>query len=86
MLILDGLFLAFKAKTLLDTSTWFDETNPCVAHFYDIDFSLTCNKNKLKLGTADIDVVHNSHGLKRYTDEWLAGQAWFMQKFADGKY
>ena len=34
VLILDGLFLAFKAKTLLDTSTWFDETNPCVAHFY----------------------------------------------------
>ena len=86
VLILDGLFLAFKAKTLLDAEAWFDETNPCIAHFYDIDFSLTCNKKKLKLGTTDIDVVHNSHGLKRYTEEWLSGQAWFKQKFADGKY
>ena len=86
VLILDGLFLAFKTKKLYDAGVKFDETNPCIAHFYDIDFSLTCNSKKLKLGTVDIDVVHNSHGLRGYTDEWLSGQAWFMQKVADGKY
>ena len=86
VLLLDGLFLAFKIKTLLDAEVWFNGTNPCVAHFYDLDFSLTCNKKQLKLGTVSIDVVHNSPGLKKYTDEWLAGQAWFMQNYADGKY
>ena len=85
-LILDGLFLAFKNNKIKQAGVKFDESNPCIAHFYDIDFSLTCNRNKLKLGTVDIDVVHNSHGLRSYTDEWLSGQAWFMQKVADGKY
>jgi hypothetical protein len=86
VLILDGLFLAFKTKKIYNSGARFDESNPCIAHFYDIDFSLTCNRHKLKLGTVDIDVVHNSYGLRSYTDEWLSGQAWFMQKVADGKY
>lgn len=86
VLILDGVFLAFNSKKLYDAGVKFDETNPAKFHFYDIDFCLTCNSKKLKLGTTYIDLVHNSHGLKKYTDEWLSGQAWFMQKFADGKY
>lgn len=86
VLILDGLFLAFNAKKIRESGAKFDETNPCIAHFYDIDFCLTCNSKKLKLGTSNIDVVHNSPGLKKYTDEWLSGQAWFMQKYNDGKY
>lgn len=86
VLILDGLFLAFNAKKIRDFGAFFDESNPCTAHFYDIDFCLTCNSKKLKLGTVNIDAVHNSPGLKKYTDEWLSGQAWFMQKYADGKY
>lgn len=86
VLILDGLFLAFNSKKIKEAGVYFDTTNPCIAHFYDIDFSLTCNKFKLKLGTVDIDTVHFSPGLKSFTDEWQAGQAWFMQKYNDGKY
>lgn len=86
VLLLDGLFIAFKAETLLNAEVWFNETNPCIAHFYDMDFSLTCNKKQLKLGTVPINAVHNSPGLKKYTDDWLAGQAWFVQNFVDGKY
>lgn len=86
VLILDGLFLAFKNKKIFEAGVKFDESNPAKFHFYDIDFSLTCNAKKLKLGTVDIDVVHNSHGLRSFTDEWLSGQAWFKQKVADGKY
>lgn len=86
VLLLDGLFFAFKIETILNAGAWFNETNPCIAHFYDLDFSLTCNKKQLKLGTIPIDAVHNSPGLKKYTDEWLAGQAWFLQNFIDGKY
>ncbi len=86
VLLLDGLFLAFNAKKLFQTGVRFDETNPAKFHFYDLDFCMTCNSKKLKLGTVYIDSVHNSHGLKSYSDEWLSGQAWFMQKFSDGKY
>lgn len=86
VLILDGLFLAFNSKKIKEAGAYFDTSNPCIAHFYDIDFSLTCNKHKLKLGTVDIDTVHFSPGLKSFTDEWQAGQAWFMQKYNDGKY
>jgi hypothetical protein len=86
VLLLDGLFLAFKSKKLFEAGVKFDESNPAKFHFYDIDFCMTCNSKKLKLGTAYIDVVHNSHGLRKYTEEWKSGQAWFMQKFADGKY
>ena len=86
VLILDGLFLAFKVKTIIDAGIKFDESNPCIAHFYDIDFSLTCNKKKLKLGTTNIDVVHSSPGLRSYNKEWLAGEAWFLNKFKSGEY
>jgi len=86
VLILDGLFLAFNAKKVFNSGARFDESNPCIAHFYDIDFSLTCNSKKLKLGTVDINAVHNSHGLRSFTDEWLTGQVWFMDKARNGKY
>jgi hypothetical protein len=86
VLILDGIFLAFNCKKIKEAGAYFDTTNPCIAHFYDIDFCLTCNKQKLKLGTVNIDAVHCSPGLKKYTDEWYAGQSWFLQKYTDGKY
>lgn len=86
VLLLDGVFIAFNTKKIFEAGVKFDETNPAKFHFYDIDFCMSCNSKKLKLGTAYIDVVHNSHGLRNYTEEWKSGQAWFMQKFADGKY
>ena len=60
--------------------------NPCIAHFYDIDFSLTCNKNKFKLGTINIEATHCSPGLREYTQDWLKGEAWFLDKFNRGEY
>jgi len=86
VLILDGLFLAFNPKKISKAGVRFDETCPAKFHFYDIDFSLQCNKAKLKLGTAEIEVVHSSPGLKSFTDEWLAGQKWFLDKANTGKY
>jgi hypothetical protein len=81
VLMLDGLFLAFNVKKIMESGARFDETNPCIAHFYDLDFSLTCNKHKLKLGTVNIEAIHSSPGLKSYTPDWLAGQEWFLKKW-----
>jgi len=86
VLILDGLFLAFNPKKLFEAGVRFDETCPAKFHFYDIDFSLACNKAKLKLGTINIDVTHASPGLKTFTKEWNEGQEWFLNKFNRGEY
>ena len=86
VLLLDGLFLAFNPKKILEAGVSFDETCPAKFHFYDLDFSLQCNRAKLKLGTTNIEVVHSSPGLKSYTEEWLAGQKWFLDKAKAGKY
>jgi len=86
VLLLDGLFLAFNPMKLFKAGVSFDETCPSKFHFYDIDFSLTCNKAKLKLGTTNIDVTHASPGLKSFTREWSDGQDWFLNKFNRGEY
>jgi Glycosyltransferase like family len=86
VLMLDGLFLAFNPKKLFEAGVRFDETCPAKFHFYDIDFSLACNKAKLKLGTINIDVTHASPGLKSFTKEWNEGQEWFLNKFNRGEY
>ena len=86
VLILDGLFLAFNPKKIFEAGVSFDETCPAKFHFYDIDFSLQCNKAKLKLGTTNINVVHASPGLRNFTEEWNSGQNWFLAKASAGKY
>ena len=85
-LILDGLFLAFNPKKLFSKGAMFDESNPCVAHFYDIDFCLTCNKHQLTMGTVNIQATHSSPGLKSFTKDWLDGQDWFLNKYNRGGY
>jgi hypothetical protein len=84
--LLDGLFLAFNPKKLFQAGVSFDETCPSKFHFYDLDFSLQCNKAKLKLSTTNIRVTHASPGLKNYTDEFMLGQDWFINKARAGKY
>ena len=86
VLMLDGLFLAFNPKKIYEAGVSFDETCPAKFHFYDIDFSLQCNKAKLKLGTTNINVVHTSPGLRSFTNEFNIGQDWFLNKARTGKY
>ena len=79
-LVLDGLFLAIKLSSVGDKIR-FDEQIPSIAHHYDLDFCLTCNRNTLKLTTWPIWVVHNSPGLKSFTDEFNASQEYFLNKW-----
>jgi len=83
VLLIDGLFMAVKVKTLLDNNIKFDETNPARFHFYDLDFCLQCNKAKLKIGVWPIWCIHASPGLQEYTPEFLAGQEWFIKKWGN---
>ena len=79
VLLLDGVFLCIKKEAF--TKVRFDETNPAGFHFYDLDYSLSCHKEKLKLGVSDITITHASPGLKEFTSEFNEGQKWFLEKW-----
>jgi hypothetical protein len=79
VLLLDGVFLCIKKEAF--TKVRFDETNPAGFHFYDLDYSLSCHKEKLKLGVSDIMITHSSPGLKEFTSEFNEGQQWFLNKW-----
>lgn len=78
-LLIDGVFMAVRPKVL--KSIKFDISNPARFHYYDLDFSLECNKNKFKIGVCDIPIIHKSPGLTRPDKEWEEGQKWFIQKW-----
>lgn len=82
-LILDGLFIAVKIAALQNENIRFDEDIPTVAHFYDIDFCLNANKNKLKLTTWPIWVIHSSPGLSQRSEEFEIGQKYIINKWRD---
>jgi len=78
--VLDGVFLAFNPKKIFSSKARFDEK--FLWHHYDIDFSLTCNKHKLKLGVWPIIVNHQSPGLRDLNDKgWNESNEYFKKKW-----
>jgi len=79
VVMIDGVFMALNLKAITESS--FDEENPSSFHFYDINFSCDSHKKGLKLGVGDISIVHESQGLKSFTDDWLSGEKYFLNKY-----
>lgn len=77
--IIDGVFMALKMEKIRDTEIKFDEK--FMFHHYDIDFSLTCNKNKLKIGVWPILINHKSPGLKNFDQSFESSNAYFIDKW-----
>jgi len=78
--VLDGVFLMFKTKKIRESGTRFDEM--FLWHHYDIDFSLTCVRNKLKLGVWPILIYHQSPGLRDLNDsKWVKSNDYFKLKW-----
>lgn len=77
--IIDGVFMAFKLDKILETNTRFDEQFKF--HHYDIDFSLTCNKNNLKIGVWPILLNHQSPGLKEFDSNFNSSNQKFINKW-----
>jgi GT2 family glycosyltransferase len=78
--MIDGVFMALNRKAM--ETVRFDESNPCRFHFYDLDFSLNAHLNGLKVGVGDILITHESPGLREFTEDWLNGEQWFLNKYA----
>lgn len=77
--MIDGVFMALNRAAIERAS--FDERNPARFHFYDLDFSLSCHKMGLRVGVGDIMITHNSPGLREFTEDWKAGERWFLNKY-----
>ena len=79
VILADGVLLATTKRVLQKVN--FDDTNPARYHFYDLDFTLNCSINKLKVGVCDIPIIHMSHGLEEREGEWEEGASWFLNKY-----
>lgn len=79
-LVIDGVFIGINIKELPE-NVRFDESYPSKFHYYDIDFSLECNRNHVTLGVVDIPIIHSSPGLTNPDKEFYDGQAYFIEKW-----
>jgi len=78
--VLDGVFLALNSQEVYRSLARFDQNFKW--HHYDIDFSLTCNVKKLKLGVWPVLIQHDSPGLRDLNDkEWNRSNEYFIRKW-----
>lgn len=80
VIMIDGVFMALN-KHAIQNSKGFDENIPSKFHFYDLDFSTSCHMNGMKVGVGDIPITHASPGLREFTDDWRAGEKYFLEKY-----
>tara|TARA_R100000008_G_C3587535_1_gene173710 strand:- start:4413 stop:5117 length:705 start_codon:yes stop_codon:yes gene_type:complete len=85
VVLLDGLFLAVKTKSLALHNIRFDE-NIKGFHHYDLKFCLDCHLAGMRLTTAPIQVIHDSPGLTKFTEEFAKSEEYLynvLVKHAD---
>jgi len=85
VILLDGLFLAVRTKSIAKKKIKFD-TNMKGFHHYDLKFCLDCHLAGLRLITAPIHVIHESPGLLNHTEEYSKSEDYFyntLVKHAD---
>jgi hypothetical protein len=77
--MVDGVFMAINCSKVLKTKTMFDENFKF--HHYDLDFSLSSNSNRLKIGVWPILIDHSSPGLRSFNENWKTSNEYFKQKW-----
>ena len=80
VVMIDGVFMGINLDTLPESCN-FDENYPSKFHYYDLDFSLECNKQNLSIGVVNIPIIHSSIGLESQTKSFLKGQDYFLKKW-----
>lgn len=79
-ILIDGVLMVVNLNEL-PTNVTFDSNNPANFHFYDLNFSMDCALNKVKVGIVDIPIIHISPGLKDVSKDWVTGQQYFLKKY-----
>ena len=79
VVMIDGVFMALSRK-MMESGVRFDENNPADFHFYDLNFSMDAHIAGFKVGVGDILITHESPGLLTYTDGWVEGEKYFINR------
>jgi hypothetical protein len=79
VVMIDGVVMILNCRRVLDSKTRFDENYKF--HHYDLDFSLQCNLNKLKIGIWPILINHSSPGLMDMGGSWKESNEYFKNKW-----
>lgn len=82
VILLDGLFLAVRTKSIAKKKIKFDK-NIKGFHHYDLKFCLDCHLAGLRLTTAPIHVIHESPGLNQITEEYGKSEEYFYNTLVE---
>lgn len=80
LVVVDGFFMAFKYKYLVDTGIRFDESYEC-NDMYDLDICMTVLNTGYKVCIADILCYHKSEGMGAIKDTWDNAREKFIAKW-----
>ena len=78
--LLDGLLLAVKSETLINSKLRFDENFKY--HFYDLDFCRQAEIKNLTMGTIPLSVAHESEG-NLFSAEWVNSYQTYLNKWKE---
>lgn len=80
VVLLDGVLLAAKKRTLVENNVSFDPQFQF--HMYDMDFCRTAVNAGLRLATWPISITHESQG-SFFSDKWKEMYALYIKKWGD---
>lgn len=77
--LIDGVFMAARARTLLESGVRFD---PQLGfHLYDLDFCRSADRAGLKIGTWPIALTHASSGDGIHSEAWAESSRIYRSKW-----
>lgn len=79
VVMIDGVFMAFNRKAI--ETVRFDEDCPSKWHFYDIILAHRATEKGLKIGVGDVMITHESQGLREFSEDWKAGEKFYLEKY-----
>ena len=81
VVMIDGVFMAFNRKAI--ETVRFDEDCPSGFHFYDLNLCARALEKGLKIGVGDVMITHESPGLREFTEDWKAGESYYLSKYGN---
>lgn len=81
VVMIDGVFMAFNRKAI--ETVRFDEDCPSGFHFYDLNLCARALEKGLKIGVGDVMITHESSGLREFTEDWKAGESYYLSKYGN---
>jgi hypothetical protein len=81
VVMIDGVFMAFNREAMAKAR--FDENCPSAFHMYDLNLCASALEKGLKIGVGDIMITHESPGLREWTEDWKAGEKYYLETYGN---